>query len=150
MRISDWSSDVCSSDLPQREVQRLRIDPAAAALLLLAQGDDQSLGDREHHPDWIEPDDTRQRARFRPHQAALRVQGASDLPRDRSGDARIGQVESGCVQGRLCGFYVGVRYIEGGLGLVERGLGCRPAFDQLLRAGKGDRKRNTSELQYLM
>src|SRR3546814_14021509 len=93
MRISDWSSDVCSSDLPQREVQRLRIDPAAAALLLLAQGDDQALGDREHHPDWIEPDDTRQRARFRPHQAALRVQGASDLPRDRRGEDRKSGVE---------------------------------------------------------
>jgi hypothetical protein len=53
---------------------------------------------------------------------ALREQGAPDLPPDRRGDARVGQIELGGAQGCLRDLNLGGSNIESGAGFVESSL----------------------------
>src|SRR3546814_412661 len=100
MRISDWSSDVCSSDLRLPDLVRIGIDPDRSRLPVI---DMRQLGFLQFRldPDVLPTDDAEDR-RSRPHVfAGLEIVLGDDSTGRRRYDG-VPEVELGLIAHRLC------------------------------------------------
>src|SRR3546814_4248520 len=89
MRISDWSSDVCSSDLLHRHVSRALLERQVARPRVARIGEEGALVDIEVEVDRIERDDPRQDGLVRRDEIADGDEVAVDAAADRRPDLGV-------------------------------------------------------------
>src|SRR3546814_15075633 len=101
MRISDWSSDVCSSDLLHRHVSRALLERQVARPRVARIGEEGALVDIEVAVDRIERDDPRQDGLVRRDEITDGDEVAGTAAADRRPDLGVLEVGLRVVESRL-------------------------------------------------